>query len=116
MKAQEVKYLREDNAVAKQFFKLLGPAAREAMTVEDISVLVGLAAEVRERHSIPAAVHDAQQAAIAAAEEVSRRLAQLLAFKDWDDVGIGVLKEDAEEEWKVLFNALAQLRAVKETE
>ena len=69
MKAQEVKYLREDNAVAKQFFKLLGPAAREAMTVEDISVLVGLAAEVRERHSIPAAVHDAQQAALAAAEE-----------------------------------------------
>ena len=64
----------------------------------------------------PAAVHDAQQKAVAAAEEVSRRLAQLLAFKDWDDVGIGVLKEDAEEEWKVLFNALAQLRAVKETE
>ena len=64
----------------------------------------------------PAAVHDAQQKAVAAAEEVSRRLAQLLAFKDWDDVGIGVLKEDAEEEWKVLFNALAQLRAVKEAE
>ena len=42
-------YLAEDNAVARECFKVLSPEAREAMTAGDICVLVGLAAEARRR-------------------------------------------------------------------
>jgi len=42
-------YLAEDNAIAREFFNRLSSDARNALTVEDICVLVGLAAESRER-------------------------------------------------------------------
>jgi len=42
-------YLAEDNAIAREFFNLLSSDARNALTVEDICVLVGLAAGSRER-------------------------------------------------------------------
>jgi len=61
---------------------------------------------------LPAADYEAMEAVLEAAELVARRLKNLLDFTDWDDEKLTLLKEDAKEEWEILINALARLRAL----